>query len=205
LSTIIYSPLPAASAPPEVAKQAGLAALRMRREHYPTLPWPLEELVGTAWRNLYTGSLKWVARLGRSRPQQKPRPYFATRLDWRIWGDSPGLWWGKVFVIEDWVRIDHWPPAEQMPWFGTELRFYRESIAHLEGQLVHIAAHPDRALCPVENTAMFQEDLADHRKELGHVLARLRRFAAEHHLDIPPDILNSGVECARLPTQLALL
>ena len=131
MSTIIYSPLPAASAAPEVAKQAGLAALRMRREHYPPLPWPLEELVGTAWRNLWTGSLKWVARLDSRTPQQKPHPYFATRLDWRIWGDSPGLWWGKMFVIEDWVRIDHWPPSEQLPWFGTELHFHRACIAQL--------------------------------------------------------------------------
>ncbi len=182
LSTIICSPLPAEPTSPEVAKQAGLAAIGVGRERYPPLPWLLEELVGTAWRNPYTGSLKWVARLECSHEKQKPRPYFATRLDWRIWGDSPGLWWGKIFVIEHWVRVDHWPPAEQMLWFGTELRCHRESIAHLEQQLAEIVAHPERACCPVENTTMFQQDLAAHRKALGHVLERLRRFATEHHL-----------------------
>jgi len=109
---------------------------------------------------------------------------------------SPGFWWGDgCFMIEHWIRVDHWPAEAQLDCFGLELAFHRWMMAWCEQA---IAFYQGRA------TGMYEEYLAEHRRELPGVLARLLQFAETHRLAIPLDLLNTGLESARQPAQLLL-
>jgi hypothetical protein len=208
MPTPVLSPLPTTPVAPDTAKQAGLAVFRgSDRLAYPPLPWTLEELVGSTWRNLSTGAPGTVIRLQDALTCRGPRPQaiMAILYGRQAWIDSLGFWWGPSFVIEHWVRVDHWPPADQLPWFGVELREYRSDIAQLAAQLAFLLEHWETCSCPVENRNSKQQDIRSARKAVEGVLARLRQFAERHSLEVSPDLLNSGLECMRQPTQFALL
>jgi hypothetical protein len=208
MPTPVLSPLPATPVAPAIARQAGLACCSGRdRLSYPPLPWPLEDLVGTSWRNLFTGAPGTVIRL-QDVPiarRMRPQPIMAVLYGQRAWADSLGLWWGPSFVIEHWVRVDHWPPPDQLSWFGVELGHYRGDIAHLEHQLAFLLEHWETCSCPVENRNLLRQDVQSARKSVEGVLARMRQFAGRFRLEVSPDLLNSGLERMRQPTQLSLL
>lgn len=176
------------------------------RRSYPRLPWTFEELVGTRlsqplhWRARHRHSPwgrahgAWVAA-----PSNHGRALRAARMD-----RFPRPLLGPSFVIEHWVRVDHWPPADQLPWFGLELRHYRSDIASLEGQLAFLLEHWETCSCPAENRNITQQDILSTRKAVEGVLARMRQFAGRHDLEVSPDLLNSGLECMRQFTQFVL-
>jgi hypothetical protein len=207
MSAIIYSPLSTEPTSPEAARQVGFATASAGRKRYPPLPWQMEDLVGTIWRNLYTGApgtaicLEEVSCSGRPRL----RPVMAVPACRGAWIEDLGLWWGPDYLIEHWIRVDHWPPSDQLPWFGVELRDYRWSIAHLEQQIAYIEAHWGGVSCPVENRNSLRREVQSHRREIMHIEQRLRLFAEQHHLMIPLELLNSGLPYALGPTQLTLL
>jgi hypothetical protein len=187
----IVSPLP--GAPIERSQLLRLPTLDFgERSNYPQLPWKLSELVGSTWRNLHAGTLEQVDRIDDT--GHRPLPCFHPRFPGSR--QSPGFWWGDgCFMIEHWIRVDHWPAEAQLDCFGLELAFHRWMMAWCEQA---IAFYQGR------DTGMYEEYLAEHRRELPGVLARLRQFAETHRLAIPLDLLNTGLASARQPAQLLL-
>lgn len=95
-------------------------------EDYPALPWPLEELAGTQWRNVTTATLRRVEGLLPNRWGQPVAFDPAMVSDW----DGIGFWWGdKRYCISNYVRVDHLAPEIQLDWYLQRvlmIRYYWE-------------------------------------------------------------------------------
>ena len=82
------------------------------RDEYPILPWTMDQLPGTAWRNLHTFSLETIQEIRENKwgkPGPDPDPWINSMF-------SIGLWCNNRFVIGHYVRVDHLPATIQMEW-----------------------------------------------------------------------------------------
>ena len=198
--TPLYSPLPTEP----VDALAALAAYRENqdRDRFPALPWAMEELAGSLWRNLHTGTLSRVGEVvvvedgGLS-------PRFDSELAWTHHG--PGYWWGGRYVIEHWIRVDHWPVAMQLAWFGVELAHHREAMRRYEERIAALGASPEKSSTAAQNRRMYRESLGGEQKKLRQAIGRMRQFAERHGLEVSLDLLNSGlVQGTPQPVQMLL-
>ena len=123
--TILYSPYPADPATPAELLAIYNGALFMQRESYPALPWPMESLVGTTWINLHIGTEMTIRTL---RPATRAfdgtdpagwgdiDPYETSLGFWIHRKDESGSWVPHRYIIESWVRMDHWQGAYEDLW-----------------------------------------------------------------------------------------
>lgn len=82
------------------------------RDEYSLLPWTMDELPGTAWRNVHTFSLEIIKEIRENKwgkPGPDPDPWINSMF-------SIGLWANDRFVIGHYVRVDHLPATIQMQW-----------------------------------------------------------------------------------------
>jgi hypothetical protein len=171
LAQPVYSLIPADHTDP--AALSDLAQRRWRdspeiytaRDKYPALPWKMNELAPSQWRNIFTGGLFQVTELKSVRRHHVyPEPIDATRPIGAL-----GLWWNARFVIEDWARVDQLPLAVQMKWYAFELTYHRRRWSELQ-----VSRHADR----------FDHDAA--RLALRSAELAARQFAEQHALPPPP-------------------
>jgi hypothetical protein len=149
------------------------------------LPWTLDQLAGTRWINIYTGREEAIGPICIDRWGQAVAPY-ANDPFARI-ADDPrsqylntlGLWWSDRYVIEHWLRCDHWRPEQRLVWFGAEL-------AHIRGNA---------------NDPEWQKK---HERE---ALAKQQRFADQYGLVLTTEQINAGRGQRKdgKPEQLSLL
>lgn len=145
------------------------------RETYPALPWPMEDLVGTTWRNIHCGTLAKVVALQRDRWDNLVLP-----IQWEhCWGSV--MWWlglwtddrqGGRYVIEHWVRVDQLPVEDQLPWFGFHLDWLQAQISEDIQRLAECTPSGDRI-----NRQWRIEDLARDRREAAYAEMQLHAFA----------------------------
>ncbi len=123
--TAVHSPFPAGCALDdaraiEKAKPIMSDTLHLR-DSYPALPWSMEELVGSEWRNLYTGSRSTIIRVGTDRWERSVLVEDDRVLPVPPDGEvvlSLGLWWKtadgrEMYVVENEIRVDVLPPDLQ--------------------------------------------------------------------------------------------
>lgn len=130
--------------PDEVKRQKTLQRQMFRLEHlrrrrvmphqlYSILPWSLEELPGTSWRNAHTAKVVSVQRLGENRwGEIGPDPWASGGMF------SIGLWRDGQFCIEHWVRVDHLPAEMQIEWA-------KEHVAHCRTGMLREQKKIDKA------------------------------------------------------------
>ncbi len=169
--TPIYSPHPAESLDPQAVflasdhQQTGLQS-----DDYPLLPWPLEALPGTTWRNLWTGTPVRIASIstdqgGNQIPITEDEAEAEDEVD--AYHSRIGSWQGARFCIVGWVRVDHLPPAARLAWQCVEIAYLQEQIH--EG---HAPGWQKRV-----------------QEEWAIAIKQARHLAAEYNLPIPPNIL----------------
>ena len=126
MNLIVHSPFPAGCTLEDAraiakAKPVMSGTLHLR-DSYPALPWSMEELVGSEWRNLYTSSLSRIVRVGKDRWGQSVLVEDDRILPVPPDGEvvlSLGLWWKtadqrEIYVVENEIRVDVLPPDSQM-------------------------------------------------------------------------------------------
>jgi hypothetical protein len=157
--TTIYSCLPAEATDPE-----GITRGKDDRDTYPPLPWPLEALPGTIWRNVSTGRPLRIDSIKIDRWGQR-MPVAADEANDGYPG--LGLWHDQErFCIEHWVRVDHLPASAQLAWYQFEVRFRRQELGRIEWM-------------PVTRRLM--------EEELAIAIRQMREFALQHNLPLPLD------------------
>ena len=192
-----------ASTPEDVARQVEevhareRAAFRARKrlEHNPTLlPWTMEELPGTTWRNAYTFAAETVKELNTDNfGKTGPDPAETSGIMFSI-----GLWRGEQFCIEHWVRVDHLPARVQQAWAAARVGYCRQEVRTAQQDYADAKAGTKHYSSPTYQKRHLQwkeKDLAQARQELAELTQRLG-------LTLALDIRNVGASAG---DQLALL
>jgi len=199
--TPLYSPL---SCDPSLSYEDLYASYEMTivqpRDCYPALPWCMEVLVGTIWRNIHTGEAQTVHHLGMNRfgkpvlcaaPANPPAP-FGQDLE------IIGFWSGDRYIVEHWVRVDHQSEEAQLCWFGVELAWLSRQILFCEDKIAEYR-------WDTTNRNLQKRAKKDYQLRLQEAEARMREFADRHHLSIPLEVLNSGIiGSERSPAQMVM-
>lgn len=164
--TVVYSLFPAGCTL-EQAKGIRTPTSRTlnKRDKYPALPWSMEELVGSDWRNIYICKRERALRIGYDhwkRPCLVSSDHDPGQREVVL---SLGLWWNERYVLEHEVRVDTLPPEIEMQYALDEL-----------AQLVAASEH--------NKAAWFMEEVEEAR---GYAVS----FAQKHNLPVP-DVKNSG-------------
>jgi hypothetical protein len=199
IGTPLYSPLPCdASLSYEQFYAICEGQESLSRECYPTLPWSMETLIGTIWRNIHSGEAQTVHHIGIN---QFGRPVLCSAPAEPLRGQDQeiiGFWSGDRYIVEQWVRIDQQSEEAQLRWFGVELAWLRGKIVFCEDKIAEYR-------WDTTNHNLQKRAQKEYQLQLRVVETRMRDFAAGHHLSIPLEVLNSGiVGSERDPAQMAL-
>ena len=162
--------------------------------HSPTLlPWTMEELPGTTWRNAYTFAPETVKELNTDNfGKTGPDPAETSGIMFSI-----GLWRGGQFCIEHWIRVDHLPAKVQQAWAAARVGYCRQEVRQAEQDYDDAKAGTKSYSSPAyqkRHLAWKQDVLAKARQELAALTERLE-------LTLPLNICNVG---ARDGEQLVL-
>jgi hypothetical protein len=197
--TPLYSPLPCeASLSYEQLYARCEDQESLLRECYPTLPWSMETLIGTIWRNIHSGEAQTVHHIGINRfgkPVLCAAPAEPLREQDQ---EIIGFWSGDRYIVEQWVRIDQQSEEAQLRWFGVELAWLRGKIVFCENKIAEYR-------WDTTNRNLQKHAQKEYQLQLRVAETHMRDFAASHHLSIPLEVLNSGiVGSERDPAQMAL-
>ena len=161
-----------AGTPEDVARQVADRHARERASYrngsrlkgdYKLLPWSMEELPGTTWRNAHTFVSTTIEQLKTDRfGKIGPDPDEHSNILFSI-----GLWRGKQFCIEHWVRVDHLPPLVQQKWAIERVRYCREELRRKRKEDYNSDA------CHKMNVKWAEKYLAEARQELAELTERL--------------------------------
>ena len=154
------------------------------------LPWPMAQLPGSRWRNLYTGTLVSVTRIGPTRYSTQPAPLIRMVAPLTQAGDADrfylreefGLWRDRRYLVEHYTRIDLLTPAEQWPWFELEASHIRTAAQAALNEMRELAAHPELHSCAAINYRIQKNDLARCREEMMAVRHSADLFLRRHNL-----------------------
>jgi hypothetical protein len=168
------------------------------RDDYPTLPWTMQALREAQLRNIHTGSL--VQLSNRVQADGWGNPHLVEDRPWVGWNDerrpylsSVGIWWSYGrYLLEHWVRVDHWVPAEQLPWFAKQIAYHRDQIARHRAEAEEIQQHPERHSCASSNYQLRLREIAHQQAQLREALSQLRAFAEAHGLAVTPELINGA-------------
>lgn len=142
MNLIVHSPFPAGCTLEDaraIAKAKPIMSGTLHlRDSFPALPWSMEELVGSEWRNLYTGSLSRIVRIGKDRWGQSVLVEDDRILPVPPYGKvvlSLGLWWKtagrrEIYVVENEIRVDVLPPDLQMAYALRDIEHLMANIEH---------------------------------------------------------------------------
>ena len=159
-------------------------------QHVLRLPWPMEKLAGSRWRNIHTGTLVHVTGLApQRRASQGPTLKYrhvaplaqAGDVNLSTLLDELGLWWNGRYLVEHWTRIDLLPPKEQWAWFEAEARHIQVGAEIALAGMREYAAHPEYS-CAAINYRLKEHDLAYRRAEMEATRRAADSFLRRHAL-----------------------
>ncbi len=168
---------------------------RDRRQDFPNALWTMTELIGTTWRNVHTGCqvmvdqvradgfgnshlCRGLSSVGHDGLYPHPR-------------DSVGIWIYDRYVVEHWVRVDHWTPAEQLPWYALRIARSRDEIATRRAEAARIKANWHTTSCASINYNLCLKDIQREHACLRARLDEIHAVAAQHGLAVTPDLVNA--------------
>jgi len=158
------------------------------REHYPILPWTMDELPGTTWRNPYTAGSVTIHEIRENRagkPGPDPDPWINAMF-------AIGLWWGDRFVIDCWVRVDHLSIETQMEWHLALVIYCAGEVGKARRSLEDKKnARADS--CHGANVNLRKRDLERTQEQHADAARKAREFATSHGLPV------AGWELTDLP------
>jgi len=154
----------------EEARTCRRAAFRARKrpqDKYILLPWSMEELPGTTWRNAYTLHAHTIKVLATDRwDRLGPDPDEQTLGMFKV-----GLWRDDRFCIEHWVRVDHLPARIRQAWAVKRVRYCRKELRRAQNEKASDACHKIKVQWAEDYLAEARQELAELTERLGLTLA----------------------------------
>ena len=145
------------------------------RDRYPDYPLDMHALIGSTWRNLYTAEEIQVGPIradGWGHPHLCEPPSDIHENPCHLHLSSIGIWTGSRFVVEHWIRVDHWTPAEVFPWCVVAVAYHRDCVAEAQG------------------TTLWRSGVQLETKLLNAALTQLHAFAAQHGFAVTTEMVN---------------
>lgn len=164
-----------------------------RRDLYPVLPWALEDMAGTSWRNIWTAGRFVCEMIGLPAPDHRPleRPKMLARYAWTdVIVDYVGFWQDGHYVIDYWAREDHLLPQVRLGWYSVRLAHHRRQQARLAEEIGRMS--PQTTSCYAYNRNYKRRMIDGSKKEEVGTLEAMRAFADRHGLTMPSDSMNVG-------------
>jgi hypothetical protein len=150
------------------------------RDQYPILPWTMNELPDTAWRNLHTFSLEIIQEIRENRyskPGPDPDPYINAMF-------SIGLWSNNRFVIGHHVRVDHLPAFIQMEWHTAAIDYCGKQVAQAQDRLQRHRVANRYNSCYTSNLNLRKRNVKRTLTSLSQASQHATEFATLHHLPV---------------------
>jgi hypothetical protein len=188
--TVVWSPLPTTPATAAGTLAAWHAASAARFADLQPLPWALEDLAGSTWRQVHTG---WLAEAHPERDEAGLPVLAWSAALYR--GDSMGCWhktpcdpWPAVehagrYVVERWVRVDLLRPELRLTWCRVELEGIDRELAENNQRLCNTRL---RRLLTERNDRLLQRR--------AQLIAEGQALARAHHIAF--DLAAGAVEGA---------
>jgi hypothetical protein len=151
-------------------KRAGKGIVQ-EPDRYTALPWTMESLPGTVWRNLYTASPHTVTEIGLDRVGR-----FGPDPD-RVLSFSIGCYRSDRFEIDHWVRVDCLPPAVQVAWAVRRVHYCKGQLEALRKQATTMSK------------TIFRSRTEMEHQDLDIALAELQSLTESLDVTIPPTSL----------------
>lgn len=158
------------------------------RKTYPMLPWTMEQLVGSAWRNVHIGSLVQVVAI-QDDHWDNPGLVYKSEHSWGELTWTLGLWVdafnGGRYVIEHWIRVDLLSVEDQVRWFGFRLSRVNAQIL-IDSQRLDAEIHSGDKI----DRRWREEDRARDLQEAAYAERQLWAFAQRAGLPLSAEIVN---------------
>lgn len=138
------------------------------RDEYSILPWTMDELPGTAWRNLHTFSVETIQEIRENKwgkPGPDPDPWINSMF-------SIGLWSNDRFVIGHYVRVDHLSITTQMQWHIAAIARESTEVARAQDDLQQ------------QKSTYRKRRLQYRLDQLAQASQHAMQFATLHHLPV---------------------
>lgn len=153
---------------------------------YTLLPWKLEDLPGTTWRNVWTFSSYTVQKIQENNwGKLGPDPEDLAGVLFSI-----GLWRGDRFCIEHWVRVDHLLPKNQLDWAI-------ERVAHCQKQLTTVKRQKDKKRQSKRyqhSPYHYKLEVSWKRTNLSQAREELSTLSQALAIPLPIHLLNVGAQ-----------
>ena len=160
---------------------------------YILLPWALENLPDTTWRNVWTHDSYTVHKVQKN--------------NWGELGPDPGdnagmfpigLWREDRFCIEHWIRVDHLSPDAQIDWAV-------ERVAHCQKQLANIRKQRNKkgqrkGYC--HSPHYYKLEINWRESDLSQAQEKLSTLSQTLTIPLSTHLLNVGAQTGQ---QLVLL
>ncbi len=162
------------------------------RTRYLDYPLDMHALIGSTWRNLYTAGAIQVGPIranGWGHPHLCEPPSDTHGNPRRPHLRSVGFWTERRFVVEHWVRVDHWTPAEVFLWFVVAVAHRRDRIAQAQEYLDDLRRNA-RGSCYATNLRAHESEVQSETKRLHAALTRLHAFATQHGFAVTTEMVN---------------
>lgn len=118
----VWSPYPEAfTRPDQIDQFRGVAAAPIPT-NYRLLPWTMQELVGSVWRNSHTAAEVTVLNVQYDRfcnPHPVKQPDHMQGL---------GVWREDRYCVEHWIRVDHLDVQDQLAWAKWDYKISADGI-----------------------------------------------------------------------------
>jgi hypothetical protein len=176
------------------AFNVGRESLSAIRASFPALPWDMQSLRSTTWRNIHTGGAVTVNDLviadGWGHPhlaQARERTCVNERYPSPI---GLGLWTDGRYVVEHWVPTISWAPTDEIHWHAKEVAYILDQLVSAKADAEDIAGNPHKHSCAHTNYGLRISEVRAYSQRVREIRAQMEAFAQQHGLVITPDLLN---------------
>jgi len=150
------------------------------------LPWTMDELPGTTWRNVWTHTSETVEAIKENR-------YGVLGPDPDIWINamfSLGLWRKDQFCIEHWVRVDHLSALVQVAWASEQVASCRRDLLQAQQHADEVARGVRTGSSPTYQKFRIEME----QRQLDEAQLQLSELAASLGVVLSVDVRNVGAQ-----------
>jgi len=170
-----------------------------RPQHeYTLLPWSMEEMPGTTWRNVYTANVHTVERIAKNRfnkPGPDPDEYINEMFEPGLWRlDADETEW---YCVEHWIRVDHLTPEIQVDWACARVAYRQQELAQQRQTLGRVKRGEEGG-----SVSYLKKVIAWHQEYVEQARLELQDLAARLKVPLTTNILNVGIQAGE---QMVLL
>ena len=166
----------------------------INRDLYAPTLWTLEQLIGSTWVNLYSGSKVMIKGFYIVYGHYHLTTEDITEKDWNI-TKAFGTYHHKTqrYYIEHWIRYDNLPPTTAVEWEAQPLRHAVSKCKQAEGEIATFQNTASRPSNWRSELNRKKHDLEAYTQEAVIAAKRLQDYALFNMIPIPADIADQDI------------